>query len=191
VRSSGYLAMCAGYLLLLLAISIGAFLDPASRNTRDPAWMFWIWTSTLTALLLRAPFVGLDIRGECVTRRTWLRSRSWPEPDVVEVRSIAYSGLLNWGLESGRFKLACLTLRDGTVVAVPEVSGSSMRMQMRIKRPRAAIALISAVSFYLSAANERRGLLGNLPVRRRLGKSDNDRLGPIADAELPQDRRNV
>ena len=33
--------------------------------------------------------------------------------------------------------------------------------------------------------------LGNFLIRRRVGKSDNDRLGPIADTELPQDRRNV
>jgi hypothetical protein len=92
LRSPGYLTLCGGLLAFFLAVSVGALLDPTLAETRDPDWMFWLWAGALSALLLRAPFVGLVVREDRITRRTWLRSSSWPKPEIVGVGRAGYSG---------------------------------------------------------------------------------------------------
>ena len=144
VRSPGYLALCVGIMALFLAIAVGAFLDRALKDSRDPDWMFWLGASVLVALLLRAPFVGLVIRGDRVIRRTWLRSRSWNKTDITRVGTASYSGNLNRGSRSARFRMVVLTVRDGTAteaVDVPEVSGGRRRTEGRVSELAAALNL--------------------------------------------------
>ena len=144
VRSRGYVALCVGIMALFLVIAVGAFLDPALQDSRDPDWMFWLLASVLVALLLRAPFVGLVIRGDRVIRRTWVRSRSWNRTDITRVGTASYSGNLNRGSRSGRFRMVVLTVRDGSAteaVEVPEVSGSRRRTDDRVSELAAALNL--------------------------------------------------
>jgi hypothetical protein len=95
LRSPGYVTLCSGLLTVFLALSAGAFLDPALADTRDPDWAFWLWAIALSALLLRATFVGLVVGDDRITRRSWLRSKSWPKSEIVGVGRAGYSGLLN------------------------------------------------------------------------------------------------
>ena len=144
VRSPGYVALCGGTMALFLAVSVGAFLDPRLRDSRDPDWMFWVGAGVLVALLVRAPFVGLVIRGDRVIRRTWVRSCSWNKDDITRVGPASYSGLLNRGSRSGRFRMVVITVRDGSTpraVEVPEVSGGRHRMEERLKVLAAALDL--------------------------------------------------
>ncbi|MFC7487384.1 hypothetical protein ACOCJ7_19365 [Knoellia sp. CPCC 206453] len=136
IRAPGYLALCAGVLLTLLLVSVGAFLDPALDGTRDPDWMFWIWASALTALLVRAPFVGLLIADDRVVRRGWLRTWTYRAADVKSVRSRPYSGYLNrYVSESRIFRMLKVKLADGRVVEIPEVTG-----RIRTTKHRVAVA---------------------------------------------------
>ena len=41
LRSTGYVTLCGGLVVLLLAVSVGAFPDPTLADTRDPDWMFF------------------------------------------------------------------------------------------------------------------------------------------------------
>lgn len=134
IRSAGYVALCAGFLALLLAISVGAFLDPTTQESRDPNWMFWPWAACLLGLLCRAPFVGIAVREGRVTRRSWFRSQSWPASDVVRVSLAGYSGNLNKFSESRRFRMIVFRLRDGTTVDIPEVAGERRQMKARVAR---------------------------------------------------------
>ncbi|WP_406831721.1 hypothetical protein ABEG17_02580 [Pedococcus sp. KACC 23699] len=129
---------------LFLAVSVGAFLDPTLRNSRDPDWIFWVGAAGLVALLVRAPFVGLVVRGDRVIRRTWVRSCSWNKNDITRVGPASYSGILNRGSRSGRFRMVVLTVRDGSTpkaVEVPEVSGGRSKMEERLKVLAAALDL--------------------------------------------------
>jgi hypothetical protein len=130
VRSGGYIALCSGYAALLLVVSVGAFLDPTLKGTGDPDWMFWVDACGLLAFLIRAPFVGLVIRGDRVTHRTWLRSRSWPVGDVTRVDSAGYSGMLNRGSRSNQFRMIVLTV-GGSTKEIPEVSGRRRKTEHR------------------------------------------------------------
>lgn len=141
VWSEGYVALCAGYLALLLAISVGAFLDPTLRGSRDPNWMFWSWAACLLALLCRAPFVGIVVRDGRVTRRSWVRSKSWSVSEIGRVSLAGYSGNLNRFSRSRRFLMMVLRLRDGTVVELPEVSGVRRKMEHRVDRLAKALSL--------------------------------------------------
>lgn len=78
LRSQGYVMLCGGLVVVFLALSVGAFLDPSLTGSRDPDWMFWLWAVALSALLLRAPFVGLVVRDDRITRRSWLRRSRGP-----------------------------------------------------------------------------------------------------------------
>lgn len=140
VRSVGYVALCAGFLALLLAISVGAFMDPALEGSRDPDWIFWVWAACLVGLLCRAPFVGVVIRDGRVTRRSWFRSQSWPASEIARVKLAGYSGNLTKFSESRRFRMVVLRLRDGTIVEVPEVSGARSKMKIRVARLVEALA---------------------------------------------------
>ena len=131
IRSGGYLALCGGYLALMLAISLGAFLDPTLAYSRDPVWMFWSLAACLVALLCRAPFVGVAVGDGRVTRSTWFRSQSWPAAEVAYVSLAGYSGGLNRFSRSGRYLMLAVRLRDGTVVDVPEVAGVRRNMEKR------------------------------------------------------------
>ena len=144
VRSRAYVALCVGIMALFLVTAVGAFLDPTLKDSRDPDWMFWLGASVLVALLLRAPFVGLVIRGDRVTRRTWVRSRSWSTTDITRVGAASYSGNLNRGSRSGRFLMVVLTVRNGSAteaVEVPEVSGGRRRTEDRVSAIAAALNL--------------------------------------------------
>ena len=144
VRSRGYVALCVGIMALFLVTAVGAFMDPTLEDSRDPDWMFWLGASVLVALLLRAPFVGLVIRGDRVTRRTWVRSRSWSTTDITRVGAASYSGNLNRGSRSGRFLMVVLTVRNGSAteaVEVPEVSGGRRRTEDRVSAIAAALNL--------------------------------------------------
>ncbi|EAQ00310.1 hypothetical protein JNB_09064 [Janibacter sp. HTCC2649] len=123
IRAPGYLALCVGVQLAFLLVSIGAFLDPALDDTRDPDWMFWAWAGALAGLLLRAPFVGLRITDDRVMRRGWVRTRTYLLGDVKTVASQSYSGNLNRGSRSKRFRMLYLKLSNGRIVDVPEVTG--------------------------------------------------------------------
>lgn len=140
VRSLGYVALCAGFLALLLGVSVGAFLDPALESSRDPDWMFWSWAACLLALLCRAPFVGLVVRDGLVTRRSWIRSKSWAVSEIAKVSLTGYSGNLNRFSESRRFRMIVLRLRDGEIVEVPEVSGVRRKMKIRVARLTGAMS---------------------------------------------------
>jgi hypothetical protein len=141
VRSGGYVALCAGFLTLLLVVSVGAILDPASRGSRDPDWMFWLGSAGIVAALCRAPFVGLLIRDERVTRRSWVRTRSWSMGGVTRVETAGYSGNLNRYSRSGLFLMLVLHMHDGSVVEVPEVSGVHRKMNKRLQRVAYALHL--------------------------------------------------
>lgn len=132
VRSGGYVALCSGILTLLLLATVMAFLDPALKTSRDPDWMFWLGGSVLVALLGRSPFVGLVIGSDRVTRRSWVRSRSWPRSDVSRVATASYSGNLNRGSQSGRFLMIVLTVR-GAVVEIPELTGGPRATDHRLR----------------------------------------------------------
>lgn len=132
IRAPGYLSLCVGVLLTFLIVSVGAFVDPSLDGTRDPDWMFWVWVSGLTALLLRAPFVGLLIDGVRVVRRGWVRKWTHLASEVKAVRSQGYSGNLNRGSESRTFKMLELKMVDGRVVEVPEVTGSAASTARRV-----------------------------------------------------------
>lgn len=144
VRSPGYVALCAGIMAVFLVVSVGAFLDPTLNDSRDPDWMFWVGAAGLVALLVRAPFVGLAIRGDRVVRNTWVRSRSWGKGDIARVGLSSYSGNLNRGSRSGRFRMVVITVRIGSTleaVEVPEVSGGRRRMEDRLAVLAAALDL--------------------------------------------------
>lgn len=144
VRSRGYVALCGGTMALFLAVSVGAFLDPTLKDSRDPDWMFWVGATVLVALLVRAPFVGLVIRDDRVIHRTWVRSRSWSKSDITRVGPASYSGILNRGSRSGRFRMVVITVRDGSTTRafeVPEVSGGRRKMEDRLKFLAAALDL--------------------------------------------------
>ena len=138
VRSTGYLALCLGVLLLILGVSVGAFVDPRD-GLRDPDWMFWPWAIALLALLIRGLFVGVSISDVRVTRRTWLRSHSWPRSDIVRVSSAGYSGNLNRGSISRRFLMVTLNHRKGALIEVPELSGSRRTADRCVRRLAAAL----------------------------------------------------
>src|SRR3954451_10764556 len=90
LRSVGYVSLCSGLVALMSIFSVGAFLDPSLEGARDADWVFWSWATGLVALLIRAPFVGLLIRDDRVTRRSWVRSVSWPRSTMVGVGKAAY-----------------------------------------------------------------------------------------------------
>jgi uncharacterized membrane protein YcjF (UPF0283 family) len=123
LRSLGYVTLCSGLHALLLGLSVGAFSDRSLVGARDADWMFWAWAAVLVALLIRAPFVGLLIRDDRVIRRSWIRSRSWPRSEIVDVDRAGYSGLLNRASISGRFKMVTLYTRDRSIIKVPELTG--------------------------------------------------------------------
>jgi hypothetical protein len=144
IRSRGYIALCNGIIAVFLLVSVGAILDPTLEDTRDPNWMFWAGTTVLVALLTRAPFVGLVIRGGRLTRHSWVRSYSWSKDDILQVGPASYSGALNRGSQSGRFRMIVLTVRDGSDterVEVPEVSGSRRKVEDRLRALAAALDL--------------------------------------------------
>lgn len=141
LRSPGYVTLCGGLVVLLLALSVGAFLDSTLADTRDPDWMFWLWAVALSALLLRAPFVGLVVREDRITRRTWLRSMSWPKSDIVGVGRAGYSGLLNRSSTSKRFMMIALYGHDRGVTEVPELAGGVRATERRLAQLRGAMGL--------------------------------------------------
>lgn len=144
VRSPGYIALCGGIVAVFLAISVGAFLDPTLKDSGGPDWMFWVGATVLVGLLLRAPFVGLVIRGDRIIRRTWVRSCSWSASDITRVGPASYSGNLNRNSRSRRFRMVVLTVRDGSTmkaVEVPEVSGGRRTMEDRLGVLAAALNL--------------------------------------------------
>jgi hypothetical protein len=147
VRSPGYIALCGGIMALFLVVAVGAFLDRTLEGSRDPDWMFWVGATVLVALLVRAPFVGLVIGGDRVIRRTWVRSRSWSKSDITRLGLASYSGSLNRGSRSGRFRMVVLTVRVGSTaeaVEVPEVTGGSRKMEDRLRVLAAALDLPEA-----------------------------------------------
>lgn len=131
--------LCGGLVFVLLAISVGAFLDPTLADTRDPDWMFWLWAIASAALLLRAPFVGLVVRDDRITRRTWLRSKTWPKSEIVGAGRAGYSGLLNRSSTSKRFMMIALYARDHVVIDVPEVTGGIQATERRLACLREAL----------------------------------------------------
>jgi hypothetical protein len=137
----GYLALLCGQIGLLLALSVSAFLDPSLDGTRDPDWMFWPWAAILVALLLRAPFVGLLIHDDRVTRRSWMRSKSWPRTEIVDVGRTGYSGMMSHGSVSGRFLMLALYMRDHSVIEVPELAGGTGSTERHLARLREALDL--------------------------------------------------
>lgn len=132
VLSGGYVALWSGIWGLFLLVSIIGFTDPPPNAPRNSDWMFWLGVSILLGLLGRAPFVGLVIRGDRVTRRTWLRTVSWPRSDVSQVKTASYSGMPNWYGESGLFSMLVLTVR-GSDVAVPELAGGTRKTEDRVR----------------------------------------------------------
>lgn len=143
VRSPGYIGVCAGQMAFLLLLSIVAFLDPSPGDSRGPAWAFWIWATVLVLLLARAPFVGLVMRDDRITRRSWVRSRSWPKSDITGVATASYSSSLNHGSQSGRFRMIVLTTGPASsqrTVDVPEVCGGH-KMEDRLRMIAAAMDL--------------------------------------------------
>lgn len=142
LRSPGYVMLCGELLAIFLAVSVGAFLDPTLADTHDPDWMFWLWAVALSALLLRAPFVGLVVREDRITRRTWLRSTSWPKAEIVGVGRAGYSGLLNRSSTSKRFMMIALYARDRVVIEVPELAGGVRTTERRLAQLRDAMGLM-------------------------------------------------
>lgn len=143
VRSPGYIAVCAGTVAAMLLVSIIAFLDPSTTDSRGPDWAFWIVATVLLLLLARAPFVGLVIRDDRITRRTWVRSRSWPKSDITRVATASYSGSLNHGSQSGGFRMIVLTTGPASsplTVDIPEVCGGH-KMEDRLRMIVAATGL--------------------------------------------------
>ncbi|GAA2485297.1 hypothetical protein GCM10009858_24030 [Terrabacter carboxydivorans] len=140
MRSVGYAALWSGIWSLFLLIAMMGFTDPAPNVPRDSDWMFWVMVAALLGLLCRAPFVGLVIRSDRVTRRSWLRSTSWPRSDVSLVRTAGYSGMPNWYGESGLFSMVVLTVR-GSDVAVPELAGGSRKTDDRLRVVAALLGL--------------------------------------------------
>lgn len=133
IRAPGYLSLCVGVLVTLLAVSVGALVDPALDGTRDPDWMFWIWAPGLTALVLRAPFVGLRIAHVRVARRTWFRSVTYPMASVLKVKTTGCSGYLNGYVSTSKgFTMLRLHLPNGRKVDVPEVTGGSRATSRRL-----------------------------------------------------------
>lgn len=118
IRAPAYLCLCGGVVTALLAVSIGAFLDP-SVNTADPDWMFWAWPLALLLPLLRAPFVGVVVHDDHPVRRTWLQSVTLPRSEIIDVETTNYSGLWNWGNASLIFRMASLQLGNGSSTDVP------------------------------------------------------------------------
>ena len=141
LRSMGYLTLCSVLVGLGLAVCGGAFLDPSLDGTRDPDWMFWALAVVLVALLVRAPFVGLLIRDDRVTRRSWIRSRSWPRTEIEDVGRTGYSGGVDHGSVSGRFLMLALYTRDHSVIEVPELAGGTRSTERHLTRLREALGL--------------------------------------------------
>ena len=141
LRSPGYVSLCGGLIAAFLAVSVGAFVDPTTADTRDPDWMFWLWAAALSAMLLRAPFVGLVVREDRITRRTWLRSKSWLRSEIVGVGRAGYSGLLNRSSTSKRFMMIALYARDRRVVEVPELAGGIGKTEDRVAQLKGAIGV--------------------------------------------------
>jgi hypothetical protein len=141
LRSPGYVTLCSGLLTVFLALSAGAFLDPALADTRDPDWAFWLWAIALSALLLRAQFVGLVVGDDRITRRSWLRSKSWPKSEIVGVGRAGYSGLLNRSSTSKRWMMIALYAPDRVVIEVPELAGGVRTTERRLAHLRGAMGL--------------------------------------------------
>jgi hypothetical protein len=137
----GYLTLCSGVTGLLLVVSVIAFLDPSLDGTRDPDWMFWPWAGVLVALLMRAPFVGLLIHDDRVTRRSWIRSRSWPRSEIAGIGRAGYSGVLNRASRSGRFMMIALYKGDRSVIEVPELAGGTRLTERHLTRLQSALGL--------------------------------------------------
>jgi hypothetical protein len=142
VRSPGYVGVCAGTMAVALLLSVIAVVD-SSTKSRGPDWAFWVFATVLVALLARAPFVGLVIRDDRITRRSWVRSRSWSKTEISGIATASYSGSLNHGSQSGRFRMIVLTLRTTSsprTVDVPEVCGGH-KMEDRLRVILAATGL--------------------------------------------------
>lgn len=159
LRSPGYVMLCGGLVVVFLALSVGAFLDPSLTGSRDPDWMFWLWAVAVSALLLRAPFVGLVVRDDRITRRSWLRSQSWPTSEIVGVGRAGYSGFLNRSSTSKRWMMVALHARDRVVIEVPEVPGGVRTTERRLAHLRGAMGLTEREGF-------RTGPLGSTPTEK-------------------------
>ena len=135
VRATGYLVFVVALAAFMLAISIGAFLDPQLDGQRDPDWMFWLIVVLLSALIARAPFVGVFVSADTVRRRTWLRTQTWPADDIHHVGQSGYSGFLNRGSTSRRYRMVVLTVGpEPGREDVPELSGRPATVARYIAR---------------------------------------------------------
>lgn len=135
VRATGYLTLVAGLAAFMLSISTGALIDPQLDAQRDPVWLFWLIVVLLSALIARAPFVGVFVSADTVRRRTWLRTQTWPADDIHHVGQSGYSGFLNRGSTSRRYRMVVLTVGpEPGREDVPELSGRPATVARYIAR---------------------------------------------------------
>ncbi|MFV0461769.1 MAG: hypothetical protein ACK5MP_01015 [Nostocoides sp.] len=143
VRAKGYLLLILSWICVLLVAAVGAFLDSSLDGQRDPDWMLWALTAALTALIARAPFVGVVVADGRVRRRTWLRSQEWDAREAKVVGSSGYSGALNRYSTSRRYKMVIFAMQaDRHEHDVPELSGRPATVDRFIDQLNAALSVI-------------------------------------------------
>lgn len=117
LRSTGYVTLCGGLVVLLLAVSVGAFPDPTLADTRDPDWMFF---AVGRRLVRAAP--------ACPVR--WLGRSGGPDHSAHVAQ-----------VDSKRFMMMELYGHDRVVIEIHELAGGAGATERQLAQLRGAMGL--------------------------------------------------
>ena len=114
IANLGYRVFVIAVLLFLALATLGGIYDPVpSADGGGPAWPGWVIIGILALLIVRSTRLGVVIERDNVTTRGFLWNRKISSSRVLTVEATGYSGLMNWGGESGMFTMLRLQLQGG------------------------------------------------------------------------------